>query len=160
MIRLLLAVSVSFVFSLLGTKALIDLLTRYQIGQTIREDGPEGHHTKAGTPTMGGVAIVVGAVAGYIVSNFLSGVIRDQDAFVYTRSGLFVMLAIIGGGAVGLMDDWIGVVRERNLGLNKRAKLIGPGHRRGFLRRVDGAVHLGAHRAVRDPVRLDRSRPR
>ena len=67
---------------------------------------------------MGGVAIVVAALAGYVVAHFRGGV-------TYTRSGLLVMAAIAGAGAVGLVDDWIKVTRERNLGLNKRAKIIG-----------------------------------
>ncbi len=117
MIRILIAATVAMAVSLLGTRLLIKSLTRYRIGQPIRDDGPEGHSTKAGTPTMGGLAVVSGAVLGYIVSDFYNG--------IYTRSGIFVMLAIVGGGTVGLFDDWIKVVRERNLGLNKRAKMLG-----------------------------------
>jgi phospho-N-acetylmuramoyl-pentapeptide-transferase len=66
---------------------------------------------------MGGIAIVVGAFAGWVVSDLRNG--------VFTRTGIFVMFAILGGGAVGLLDDWIKVVRARSLGLNKRAKMIG-----------------------------------
>jgi len=117
MTRLLIAGAISMLVSLLTTKALIDWLTRHQVGQPIRDDGPEGHQTKAGTPTMGGLAIVAGAAAGYVISDMFGG--------IYTRTGIFVMLAIVGGGAVGLMDDWIKVVAARNLGLNKRAKMLG-----------------------------------
>ncbi|MFQ5558238.1 MAG: phospho-N-acetylmuramoyl-pentapeptide-transferase [Acidimicrobiales bacterium] len=105
------------IVSLFGTRALIAFLSRLGVGQPIRDDGPEGHHVKAGTPTMGGLMIVTGAVLGYVVSDLFGG--------IYTRSGIFVMLAIVGGGAVGLMDDWIKVVAARNLGLNKRAKMLG-----------------------------------
>jgi len=115
--RLLISAALSMVVSLFGTKALIVWLTRLHVGQPIRDDGPSKHQVKAGTPTMGGVAIVAGAVIGYVVSDVFGG--------IYTRSGIFVMLAIIGGGAVGLMDDWIKVVAARNLGLNKRAKMLG-----------------------------------
>ncbi|MEM9465852.1 MAG: phospho-N-acetylmuramoyl-pentapeptide-transferase [Actinomycetota bacterium] len=117
MIRLLFAGAISMTVSLFGTKALINWLTARKIGQPIRDDGPQGHHVKAGTPTMGGLAIVTGAVSGYVVSDLVGA--------VYTRTGIFVMLAIIGGGAVGLMDDAIKVVAARNLGLNKRAKMLG-----------------------------------
>lgn len=117
MTRLLFASGISMLVSLLGTKALINWLTRHEIGQPIRDDGPQEHKTKAGTPTMGGLAIVTGATSGYVVSDLFGG--------IYTRTGIFVMLAIIGGGAVGLMDDWIKVVAHRNLGLNKRAKMLG-----------------------------------
>ncbi len=117
MIRLLLAAGLAMLISIFGTKLVIELLVRAKIGQPIRDDGPEGHATKAGTPTMGGIAIVVSAAFGYAVSDLYGGVV--------TRTGLSVMLAIIGGGIVGLMDDWIKVMRERSLGLNKRAKMIG-----------------------------------
>ena len=117
MIRLLLAAAIAMATALLGTRLLIGWLTRLRIGQPIRDDGPEGHATKAGTPTMGGLAIVGGAFLGYVLSDLYRG--------IYTRSGIFVMLAIIGAGAVGLVDDWIKVVRERSLGLSKRAKMLG-----------------------------------
>ena len=117
MIRLLLAASISMIVSLVGCWLLIRVLVRYGIGQPIRDDGPEGHRTKSGTPTMGGIAVVVGATTGYVASDVFGG--------VYTRTGLIVMLSIIGAGAVGLIDDWIKVVAARNLGLNKRAKIIG-----------------------------------
>ena len=118
MTRLLIAAAISMMVSLFGTKALIEWLTEHRIGQPIRDDGPQGHHVKAGTPTMGGIALVLGVVAGYVVSDIVGG-------GVYTRRGIFVVLAIIGGGAVGLMDDWIKVVAARNLGLSKRAKMLG-----------------------------------
>ena len=117
MIRLLIAAGVALTFSLIGTKAFINWLIHHRIGQPIREDGPQGHVTKAGTPTMGGLVIVVAAFAGWVTSDVYNG--------VYTRTGILVMFAILGGGAVGLMDDWIKVVRERNLGLSKRAKTFG-----------------------------------
>jgi len=116
-IRLLVAAGVALALSLIGTKLLITILERRHIGQPIREDGPQHHVTKAGTPTMGGLAIVLAAVVAWAVSD-LSGV-------VYTRRGLLCMGAILLAGVVGLVDDGIAVFRERNLGLNKRAKTIG-----------------------------------
>ena len=117
MIRLLVAAGVALALSLIGTKLLITILERRGIGQSIREDGPEGHITKAGTPVMGGIAIVLAAVVAWLVSDF-SGV-------VYTRRGLLCIGAIFLAGVVGLVDDGLGVFRERNLGLNKRAKTVG-----------------------------------
>jgi phospho-N-acetylmuramoyl-pentapeptide-transferase len=116
-IRLLMAVTIATTVSLFGTRFLIGWLTQHRIGQPIREDGPGGHLTKAGTPTMGGVAIVGGAVVAYMISDFYNG--------IYTRSGLLVIAAIAGAAFVGLLDDWLKVSRERNLGLNKRAKVVG-----------------------------------
>src|SRR5438105_14079378 len=80
--------------SLLGTRFLINLLRRRGIGQPIREDGPEGHQQKAGTPTMGGVAIVVAGVAGYVVAHFRGG-------GICTYQGLAVMRPLIAAGHRG-----------------------------------------------------------
>jgi phospho-N-acetylmuramoyl-pentapeptide-transferase len=115
---LLFAGAVASLVSLFGTRALINLLTRRRIGQPIREDGPEGHSTKAGTPTMGGAAIVVGAVVGYVASDL-------SQSRIITSSGLLVMGAIVGAGIVGLLDDWIKVSRARSLGLTARTKFLG-----------------------------------
>ncbi len=118
MVGLLLAATVSMAVSIFGTRFLIDALRARRVGQPIREEGPQGHQTKAGTPTMGGIAIVGAAVAGYVVAHFREGVI-------FTYSGLFLMAAMIGAGLVGFADDLIKVRNERNLGLNKRTKMVG-----------------------------------
>lgn len=118
MIAMLVAGAVAMAISLLGTPLLIRALERRGIGQPIREEGPKGHSTKAGTPTMGGIAIVGAAVAGYLISDFARG-------RIYTRSGIIVMLAIVGAGMVGFLDDGLKVLQERNLGLNKRTKTLG-----------------------------------
>jgi phospho-N-acetylmuramoyl-pentapeptide-transferase len=121
-IRLLLASAISLIVSLLGTKFLIELLTKRRIGQPIHEDLPGSHQVKAGTPTMGGIAIVVAAVLAYVISNLLAR-LNGSSAFTYT--GLFTMAAIVGAGLVGFIDDSIKVRNERNLGLSKSAKSIG-----------------------------------
>jgi phospho-N-acetylmuramoyl-pentapeptide-transferase len=116
-IQLLIAAAVAVAISLGATRYLIHWLTTHRIGQPIHDDVPEGHTTKAGTPTMGGLAIVAGLLAGYMVTNLYRG--------VYTRTGMIVVLTITAAGIVGLVDDWIKVSRERNLGLTKRAKMTG-----------------------------------
>lgn len=115
--RLLIAVAIALFLSLFGTWLLIGWLERRKIGQPIREDGPQGHLTKAGTPTMGGLAFVAAAAVAWFIS--------DLSGAVYTRRGLLCMGAIVLAGLVGLLDDSIKVFRERNLGLSKRAKTLG-----------------------------------
>ncbi|MEC8974515.1 MAG: phospho-N-acetylmuramoyl-pentapeptide-transferase [Actinomycetota bacterium] len=117
MIRLLFAVTISVSISLFGTRYLIRWLTSKKIGQPIREDGPGGHITKAGTPTMGGIAVVMGGTIAYVISDLYNG--------IYTRSGLLVMAAILGASIVGFLDDWLKVSNERNLGLKKGTKVVG-----------------------------------
>jgi phospho-N-acetylmuramoyl-pentapeptide-transferase len=118
-IALLLAAATSLVISLVGTPLLIRVLRSRGIGQLIREDGPSGHHTKAGTPTMGGVAILAGALAGYVVGNLRPG----GNGFEAT--GLCLIGLVMGMGVVGFIDDYLGIRFQRNLGLNKRAKSAG-----------------------------------
>jgi phospho-N-acetylmuramoyl-pentapeptide-transferase len=117
-VALLLAASLAIASSLVGTKLLMEWLIARKVGQPIHEDVPEGHTVKAGTPTMGGLAIVGAAIIGYIAAHVRSGL-------VFTRTGVLVMGCIAGAAAVGLIDDLIAVRNERNLGLTKRAKTAG-----------------------------------
>ncbi len=75
---------------------------------------------------MGGIAIVVAATAGWLFSDLFDG--------TFTRRGILVIGAMIGAGGVGLLDDWLKVSKERNLGLNKRTKILGPARRVDRLR--------------------------
>ena len=118
MVALLMASGVALLVALAGTPILIRSFQTRGIGAQIREDGPQGHVTKAGTPTMGGIALVGAAVSGYVVAHVRSGA-------VFTSAAVLVLFAIVGVGAVGLLDDWIKVSRQRSLGLSKRAKLGG-----------------------------------
>lgn len=113
MTDLLLAGVVAMVVSLVATPLLINWLRSRGIGQQIREDGPERHLTKAGTPTMGGLTLIGSAVAGWLFSHI--------DA-TFTDRGIVAMVTICAAAGIGLADDWIKVHRQRSLGLNKRAK--------------------------------------
>ena len=94
MISLLVAGATALLVAGLCTPLLIRWLATKGIGQQIRDDGPLGHVTKAGTPTMGGLAIVAAVFAGYLVGHARIGT-------VFSVSGLVVMLAIGGAAAVG-----------------------------------------------------------
>ncbi|MGH9103444.1 MAG: phospho-N-acetylmuramoyl-pentapeptide-transferase [Acidimicrobiales bacterium] len=118
MISIFVSGAVALLLAGLGTPLLIRWLVGRGIGQQIREDGPRGHSTKAGTPTMGGIAIVVAVVGGWLAGHAIPGA-------PFTGSGVMVMVAVVGAALVGLADDWIKVRRRRSLGLNKRAKLAG-----------------------------------
>lgn len=113
---LLVSGGVAMIIALLATPLLINWLRLRGIGQQIREDGPERHLSKAGTPTMGGVALIGAALAGWLVSHI--------DA-TFTTRGLVAMLTVCAASAIGLADDWIKVHRQRSLGLNARAKAAG-----------------------------------
>ena len=116
MISLMTSGGIALWAAAVGTPLLIRWLTRRKIGQQIREDGPYMHLAKAGTPTMGGLAMVVAAVVGYLICHAGTHV-------AFSRSGVLVVMVIVAAGAVGLLDDWIKVRHRRSLGLNKRGKL-------------------------------------
>ncbi len=109
---------VALVVGLVGTRAFIDFVIRRGYGQFVRDDGPTSHHTKRGTPTMGGAVIIAGTVLGYGLAHLLT-----WDA--PTASGLLVVFLMVGLGLVGFLDDWIKISRQRSLGLRSVEKLIG-----------------------------------
>ncbi|HEV2361087.1 MAG TPA: phospho-N-acetylmuramoyl-pentapeptide-transferase, partial [Acidimicrobiales bacterium] len=115
MIAIFVSGGVALAVAVFGTPLLIKWLVSYGVGQHIREDGPAGHAVKAGTPTMGGIAMVVAADAGY-----LAGHIGTHSPF--TRAGVLTVVTATAAGLVGFVDDLISVRRARSLGLNKRAK--------------------------------------
>jgi phospho-N-acetylmuramoyl-pentapeptide-transferase len=92
--------------------AFIRWLRFNEFGQNIREDGPEGHKTKEGTPTMGGVLIWFAVLIAYLVFSRLS------------VASLTVFIAAVGNALIGFADDWIKIVRKRSLGLSARYKLL------------------------------------
>jgi len=108
----------SLIISLFATPLFIRYLTRKQFGQFIRQDGPASHHTKRGTPTMGGVVIIAAALIGWLGGNFFTG--RTPDI-----SSMLVVFLMIGLGVVGFLDDAIKISRERSLGLKARWKILG-----------------------------------
>ena len=112
----LLAALVALLVSLIGTPFAIKLFRAQGYGQLIRDDGPEAHHTKRGTPTMGGAVIIVSAILGYLVAH----VITD-----FTASGVLVLTVMTGLGAVGFLDDFIKIRKQRSLGLTARTKFVG-----------------------------------
>jgi phospho-N-acetylmuramoyl-pentapeptide-transferase len=112
----LISAAVAVLVSMTATPLLIRWLRAHRIGQQIREDGPQGHFTKAGTPTMGGLTIMASALVGYLAAHVKT---------VFTERGLLAMLVIGGAALIGFADDWIKVSRQRSLGLNKRGKIIG-----------------------------------
>ena len=120
MTSIMLAGFVGLVVSLLGTPLAIRRFRRRGWGQLIREEGPKAHYEKRGTPTMGGLVILIGCVAGYLVGHVGGdGFFRPRD------SGVLAMATIIALGLLGFLDDFIKIRKSRNLGLQKRAKFLG-----------------------------------
>jgi phospho-N-acetylmuramoyl-pentapeptide-transferase len=112
--RAAMAALLSLLISFLLGPWLIRVLTEKQIGQQIRDDGPASHAVKAGTPTMGGVLILVALVISTLML-----------ADVANRYVLLALLATVGSGAVGFADDYLKLTRQDSRGLPPRAKLCG-----------------------------------
>jgi phospho-N-acetylmuramoyl-pentapeptide-transferase len=93
---------------------MIERLRRLQIGQYIREEGPQAHRAKAGTPTMGGLLILTGIV----VPTLLWADLTNRNVWI-------LVLATVACGAIGFADDYLKVVKKRSLGLTARKKLLG-----------------------------------
>jgi phospho-N-acetylmuramoyl-pentapeptide-transferase len=110
-VRTAMASTSALLLSLLMGPWVIERLRDLQVKQYIREEGPKGHHKKAGTPTMGGVLIV----AAIIIPTLLWADLRN--AYI-----LLAMGATLAFGTIGFVDDYNKVVRRRNLGLTPRAK--------------------------------------
>ena len=115
---ILISAGVAMVMALFGTPLAIRFFKSRGYGQEIREDGPAKHATKRGTPTMGGAVIVVATLVGYLVGHELT-----NDPM--TVSGLLVLFLMTGLGAVGFIDDFIKIYKQRSLGLRSGAKLAG-----------------------------------
>ncbi len=120
--QILIAVAVALMVSILLTPVLIRLFTKQGFGHQTREDGPPTHHSKRGTPSMGGVAILAGIWAGYLGTH-LAGLAFNGEGI--SASGLLVLGLATALGGVGFLDDLIKVRKARNLGLNKTAKAVG-----------------------------------
>lgn len=115
---ILIAGALALLFSLFGTPALIRALARRGYGQIIRDDGPSTHHTKRGTPTMGGVIIIFGSLVAYFLAHFVT-----QSAV--TVSALLILGLVVSLGLVGFIDDYMKVARQNSRGISGKQKIMG-----------------------------------
>jgi phospho-N-acetylmuramoyl-pentapeptide-transferase len=115
---ILLTGAISMIIALLGTRPTITVLRKRKLGQQIRTDGPQAHLGKSGTPTMGGIVIIIASLVGYVLGHLFTG-----DAM--SASGLLVLFLMTGLGLVGFADDFIKLFMRRSLGLRSGAKLAG-----------------------------------
>ncbi|SDW87008.1 phospho-N-acetylmuramoyl-pentapeptide-transferase [Paenibacillus sp. CF384] len=110
---ILLSIGASFMLALLFGPLFIPLLKRLKFGQQIRTDGPQSHLKKSGTPTMGGIIIMLAVLLAFL---------KFSDK---TSSFWVLLVASLGFGLVGFLDDYIKIVFKRSLGLTAMQKLVG-----------------------------------
>jgi phospho-N-acetylmuramoyl-pentapeptide-transferase len=126
MARVLVAALVAMIISILAGPTFIEFLRRNEFGQQIREEGPEHHSSKQGTPTMGGLLIVLAASLAFLATSD------------YTLPALTIFGTALACGAIGFLDDWLKLRRQRSLGLSGRWKMLA-------LLAITLAVGIAAH---------------
>jgi phospho-N-acetylmuramoyl-pentapeptide-transferase len=115
---IVLAGSIALLGTLLGTRLAIRVLVKNGYGQLIRDDGPTSHHTKRGTPTMGGLVIIAAVLLAYVASHLITWTLPSASA-------VLVLFLFTGLGVVGFLDDFIKISKQRSLGLRTKAKIAG-----------------------------------
>ncbi|NQD50620.1 phospho-N-acetylmuramoyl-pentapeptide-transferase, partial [Bacillus altitudinis] len=114
---ILFTIIMGFLISVLLSPIFIPFLRRLKFGQSIREEGPQSHQKKSGTPTMGGIMIIFSITITTIVM---------INKFSEISPEMFLLLFVtLGYGLLGFLDDYIKVAMKRNLGLTSKQKLIG-----------------------------------
>ncbi len=112
MLRAMVSSVTAMVLVLAIGPAFVRWLRANEFGQTVRDEGPEGHQSKSGTPTMGGLLIWFAVIVPYIVFSRFS------------IASVTVLFAALANASIGFVDDWMKIVRRRSLGLSARYKLL------------------------------------
>ena len=108
--------AIAFAVTMLATARMIPLMKQKQFGQFIREEGPQAHLSKAGTPTMGGLAFILGITVAIVVSMFMKGSMTSEK--------IAILLSMFAFGAIGFLDDYNKVAKKQNEGLTPKQKLV------------------------------------
>ncbi|CQR47792.1 Phospho-N-acetylmuramoyl-pentapeptide-transferase [Paraliobacillus sp. PM-2] len=117
---LIITMSIAFLITVLLSPIFIPFLRRLKFGQSIREEGPQSHMKKTGTPTMGGVMIVISIIATTIIMTTKF----EQTNWFQSESFLLIFI-LFSYGVLGFLDDFIKVALKRNLGLTSKQKMFG-----------------------------------
>ena len=126
----LIAAVIAFGITAIMGKWMIPFLHKINFGQTIRDEGPKWHKKKQGTPTMGGIMFIIGILIATVVAVPCYWQISSDNVFQMSETGLMAtkifagLCLALGYGLIGYLDDYIKVVRKRNLGLTVKQKLI------------------------------------
>lgn len=108
----LFAAAIAFLIAAIGSPLILPVLRRLKFGQEIREEGPSWHSSKSGTPTMGGIIFIIAAAVSCIIM------------LNHSFKGMMLLYLSVAFGIIGFVDDYIKVVKKRNLGLTEIQKLM------------------------------------
>ena len=122
MIALIIGILVSLGVTIVGTPLLIRLVHKLHYGQYIRQDGPQSHQVKRGTPTLGGVVINLAIVCGWLASAIYRHIVSGE---AFSLSAMLVLFAMLSMGVLGFIDDFAKVRKKQNEGLSVAGKFIG-----------------------------------
>nr|WP_205520104.1 phospho-N-acetylmuramoyl-pentapeptide-transferase [Virgibacillus doumboii] len=116
---LMMTIAIAFLITVLLSPLFIPFLRRLKFGQSIREEGPQSHVKKTGTPTMGGIMIVISVIVTSVI--MISKINSDSIGYELW----LLIFVLIGYGLLGFLDDFIKVAMKRNLGLTSKQKMLG-----------------------------------
>ncbi|GAA0444494.1 MAG: phospho-N-acetylmuramoyl-pentapeptide-transferase [Bacillota bacterium] len=116
---LVITIAIAFLITVLMSPIIIPFLRRLKFGQSIREEGPKSHKKKTGTPTMGGLMIVLSV----IITSIIMALKTNSDGIGYEL--WLLIFVLVGYGLLGFLDDFIKVAMKRNLGLTSKQKMFG-----------------------------------
>jgi phospho-N-acetylmuramoyl-pentapeptide-transferase len=137
---ILIAGAIALLVSLFGTPLLIRILAKRGFGQVIRDDGPTSHHTKRGTPTMGGIVIIVATVIAYAIAHLFSG--RPP-----TVSALLVIGLVIALGLIGFLDDYLKIY------INNQKTIVARMTMKAMLEKLPSTEFMRVHRSFIVPIK-------
>lgn len=116
---LIITILIGFLITVLLSPVFIPFLRRLKFGQSIREEGPQSHMKKTGTPTMGGIVIVFSTVVTSLIMTYkFTGKFGTYELWL-------LIFVLVGYGLLGFLDDFIKVAMKRNLGLTSKQKMLG-----------------------------------
>jgi len=118
-LTILLTIAIAFLFAVLISPILIPFLKLLKFGQSIREEGPESHKVKSGTPTMGGVMIIFAIIFTTVFA------VWNYEHAHFSEEFFILLFVLIGYGLIGFLDDLIKILKKRNLGLTSKQKMFG-----------------------------------
>lgn len=111
----------SFLFNAIVIKAILPFLRQLKFGQSIRKEGPSTHFIKSGTPTVGGLVIIIGTIVVYVVIRIIKPSLFLRNTII---DDLVIFFPFVGYGIIGLIDDLLTIKKKQNEGLTPRAKFL------------------------------------
>ncbi|MDQ0159182.1 phospho-N-acetylmuramoyl-pentapeptide-transferase [Alkalibacillus salilacus] len=115
---ILITMAVGFLITVMCSPIFIPFLKRLKFGQSIREEGPESHQVKSGTPTMGGLMIIFATVIASLALTWF------ETSLLMTKELAIALIVLVGYGLIGFLDDFIIIAKKRNLGLTSKQKML------------------------------------